>query len=82
LEWEKLWVRFAASTCKKAKKVHFEMLKKMDIADGLLLLCSDLCGTMTFQELRRVIGRETRTLEEWVEVAVWLATENAKGRLK
>jgi hypothetical protein len=58
------------------------MLKKMDIADGLLLLCSDLCGTMTFQELRRVIGRETRTLEEWVEVAEWLARKNAAGRLK
>ena len=56
--------------------VPFEVLKKTDLSEGLLTLASGLCGAMTFQELRKVIGRETRTLEEWVLIAEELAARN------
>lgn len=83
--WQQVWTRLAVCSRKmkglSVKKIAFSVLKKIDITDGLLTFCSDLCGTMTFQELRQIIGRETRTLEEWVEVAEWLARENAAGRL-
>ena len=44
--------------------------------DGLLKLTSGLCGIETFAQLRKVIGREIKTLEEWVVVAENLAAQN------
>ena len=43
--------------------------KGVDVVDGLLQLTSGLCGIETFEQLRKVIGRETKTIEEWVVVA-------------
>ena len=56
--------------------VPFELLKGVDMVGGLLMLTSGLCGVTTFEELRRAIGRETRTLEEWVVIAENLAAQN------
>ena len=73
---EKLWRQHALVT-RKLKglrlDVPFEVLKKTDLSEGLLTLASGLCGAMTFQELRKVIGREVHTLEEYVLMAEELA---------
>jgi len=61
--------------------VPFEVLKKTDLSEGLLTLASGLCGAMTFRELRKVIGREVHTLEEYVLMAEELAARNVKGAL-
>jgi len=80
--WKKLWQR-SAIVARKLKglrlDVPFEVLKRTDLGEGLLTLASGLCGVMTFQELRKVIGRETRTLEEWVLIAEELAARNIVG---
>lgn len=77
--WKKLWTRMSIlnSRMKKLKlDTPFELLKGVDMVDGLLMLTSGLCGKMTFEELRRVIGRQTKTLEEWVIIAENLAAQN------
>jgi hypothetical protein len=77
--WRKLWRQHALVT-RKLKglrlDVPFEVLKKTDLSEGLLTLASGLCGAMTFQELRKVIGREVHTLEEYVLMAEGLAAKN------
>jgi len=82
--WRKLWRQHALVT-RKLKglrlDVPFEVLKKTDLSEGLLTLASGLCGTMTFQELRKVISREDHTLEECVLMAEELAARNARGEL-
>lgn len=83
--WNQLWARTAIlirrSRGLSVENIKFEVLKKTDLSGGLLTLCSEMCGAMTFSELREVIGRATRTDEEWVEVAEDLAIKNAAGRL-
>ena len=77
--WRKLWQR-SAIVARKLKglrlDVPFEVLKTTDLTEGLLTLASGLCGAMTFQELRKVIGREVHTLEEYVLMAEELAARN------
>lgn len=77
--WRKLWRQHALVT-RKLKglrlDVPFEVLKRTDLSEGLLTLASGLCGAMTFQELRKVIGREVHTLEEYVLMAEELAARN------
>jgi superfamily II DNA or RNA helicase len=76
--WKRLWIRFALQTRKVRglrTDVSFEILKRTNLSDGLLTLASDLCGAMTFQEFRRVIGRGTKTLTEHVQDAKRLAKE-------
>ena len=53
--------------------VPFEVLKRTELSEGLLTLASGLCGAMTFAELRKVIGREVHTVEEYVLMAEELA---------
>ena len=76
--WRKLWRQHALVT-RKLKglrlDVPFEVLKKTDLSEGLLTLASGLCGAMTFRELRKVIGREVHTLEEYVLMAEELAAK-------
>jgi superfamily II DNA or RNA helicase len=82
--WKRLWTRFALQTRRirgLPTNVSFEILKNTDLSDGILTLASDLCGAMTFQEFRRVIGRETKTLEEHVLDAEALAKRNLHHRL-
>ena len=77
--WKRLWTRMniVNSRIKGLRlKVPFEFLKGVDVVDGLLKLTSGLCGVDTFSELRKVIGRETHTLEEWVIIAENLAAQN------
>ena len=77
--WKKLWQRHAL-VARKMKGlrlgVPFEVLKTTDLSEGLLTLASGLCGAMTFQELRKLIGRETRTPEEQVLIAENLAKKH------
>jgi len=77
--WRKLWRQHALVT-RKLKglrlDVPFEVLKRTDLSEGLLTLASGLCGAMTFQELRKVIGREVRTLGDYVLMAEELAERN------
>jgi hypothetical protein len=77
--WKKLW-QHSAIVARKLKGLHvnvpFEVLNKTDLSEGLLTLASGLCGAMTFQELRKVIGREAHTLEEYVLLAEELAAQN------
>ena len=77
--WDRLWKQMAIRTRRMKGlqlDVSFEVLKKTDIAGGMLRLASDLCGAMTFKELRRVIGRGFKTVEQWVVVAEKLAEDN------
>ena len=82
--WRKLWRQHALVT-RKLKglrlDVPFEVLKTTDLSEGLLTLASGLCGAMTFRELRKVIGREVHTLEEYVSMAEELAAKNINGAL-
>lgn len=82
--WESLFARLAARTRKiKGRRVDvpFDILKKTDIVAGMLEFTSDLCGKHTFQEMRTFIGREQKTLEEWVVLAEELAIKNYNGEL-
>ena len=83
--WRKLWRQHALVT-RKVKglrlDVPFEVLKRTDLSEGLLTLASGLCGAMTFQEMRKVLGRETRTPGEWVLIAEELAAQNINGDLE
>jgi hypothetical protein len=77
--WKRLWHRLAlvAQRTKALRlDVPFELLKTIDVTGGLLVLASGLCGADTFNDLRKIIGRTTRTLEEWVLVAEELAAKN------
>jgi len=81
--WNKLWQRCALVSRKRKGlrlDVPFEVLKKTDLVDGVLMLASGLCGAMTFTELRRVIGRGNRTPKERVIEAEQLAID-CKGIL-
>ena len=74
---ETVWARLTRLTSKRRRKVNsVEVYKHIDVINGLLTLCSDLCGAVTLQEFRALIGRETRTAEEWVPIAEKLAKEN------
>ena len=79
LIWRRLWTRvnIANHRIKGLKlTVPFEFLKGVDVIDGLLQLTSGLCGIDTFAELRRVIGRERLSRQEWIVVAENLAAQN------
>ncbi len=77
--WKGLWTRFAYKTRQLEGlklNVPFEILKNTDLSGGFLKLASGLCGAMTFQELRKAIGREERSVQEWVIVAEDLAEKH------
>ena len=77
--WKRLWTRVNITNQRlKGLKLDkpFEFFKGAEMMDGLLKLTSGLCGIETFAQLRKVIGREIKTLEEWVVVAENLAAQN------
>ena len=77
--WKRLWTRanIVSNRMKGLKlNVPFELLKGVDVVDGLLMLTSGLCGINTFADLRRTIGRMQRSLEETVRDAEILAARN------
>jgi len=83
--WRRLWSRCAIITRRQKGlrlDVPFEVLKKTDLTEGLLKLMSGLCGVEIFQELRKMIGRETVTIEEYVIRAEEYAAQNADGSLE
>ncbi len=79
LLWKKLWLRMSIVT-KRIKglkmDIDFKLFKGSEIVDGLLKLTSGLCGITTFSELRKAIGREKRTVEEWVIIAETMVANN------
>jgi superfamily II DNA or RNA helicase len=83
--WERLWRRFAY-TVRRQKglklDVPFEVLKTMDLARGFLTLASGPCTSSLFTDFRAVLGRTTRTLDEWVLIAEELAIKNRAGVLE
>ena len=77
--WDRLWRRFALLTREMKGlrlDVSFEVLKTTQLTEGLLTITSGLCGLMTFQALRCLLGSEKTTLEEYVLRAERLAAEN------
>jgi hypothetical protein len=83
--WTALWKRFAYTIRHQRGlklNVPFEVLKNEDLSEGLLTWASGMCGFQTFAELRKVIGRTTRTLEEWVLIAEDLARKNYNSALE
>jgi len=48
----------------------------MDLSEGFLTLASGLCGTSTFTDMRRILGRSTLTLDEHIARAEALALRN------
>lgn len=82
--WDRLWQRAALLTRKQKGlrlDVPFEILKKTSVTEGLLSLVSGLCGTLTFTELRKVIGRELKHPLEWVIIAENIAAKNKEDIL-
>jgi hypothetical protein len=85
--WDRLWGMGAMLTLRMrgqriTNNIALDLLKQTSPTEGLFTLASGLLGLKTMEKVREVIGRDTKTPEQWVPIAEELARLNAAGLLE